>query len=203
MKKQMKNLLNTMATCLTVAIVFALSNCGGIMNKKQESSEPFVKSTTPSEAAELSGQNAQLIHHLNKALADEWLAYYQYWVGAKVARGDMKKDVVAELLQHATDEKRHADMLADRIMELGGKPLLDFAQLQKYTACGYLVPPTDGSLRIILEQNIKGERCAIHGYKELAAMTKDNDQVTFKMISEILADEEEHDRDLSGLLKKM
>ena len=28
-----------------------------------------------------------LIGLLNKALADEWLAYYQYWVGAKVVRG--------------------------------------------------------------------------------------------------------------------
>jgi len=27
----------------------------------------------------------KLIELLNKALADEWLAYYQYWVGAKVS----------------------------------------------------------------------------------------------------------------------
>ena len=31
-----------------------------------------------------------LIKVLNKALADEWLAYYQYWVGAKVAKGPMR-----------------------------------------------------------------------------------------------------------------
>ena len=38
---------------------------------------------------------------LNKAFADEWLAYYQYWLGAKVAKGPMKEAVIAELLQHA------------------------------------------------------------------------------------------------------
>ena len=32
----------------------------------------------------------KLLTQLNKALADEWLAYYQYWVGAKVAVGRMR-----------------------------------------------------------------------------------------------------------------
>lgn len=50
----------------------------------------------------------ELIAMLNKAYADEWLAYYQYWVGAKVAIGMPKEAVVAELIQHATDELRHA-----------------------------------------------------------------------------------------------
>ena len=43
-----------------------------------------------------------LIETLNAALADEWLAYYQYWVGAKVAKGPMRGTVAAELVQHAT-----------------------------------------------------------------------------------------------------
>ena len=38
-----------------------------------------------------------LVELLNKALADEWLAYYQYWVGAKVAKGPMRGAVTAEL----------------------------------------------------------------------------------------------------------
>ena len=54
----------------------------------------------------------QLLKLLNMAFADEWLAYYQYWLGAKVVKGPMKEAVIAELLQHATDELRHADMVA-------------------------------------------------------------------------------------------
>ena len=50
----------------------------------------------------------QLLKLLNMAFADEWLAYYQYWLGAKVVKGPMKEAVIAELLQHATDELRHA-----------------------------------------------------------------------------------------------
>ncbi|HEY89612.1 MAG TPA: ferritin, partial [Thermoflexia bacterium] len=43
----------------------------------------------------------ELIVKLNKALADEWLAYYQYWIGAKVAAGPMRGAVAAELEEHA------------------------------------------------------------------------------------------------------
>ncbi len=32
----------------------------------------------------------KLVEMLNRALADEWNAYYQYWVSAKVVKGPMK-----------------------------------------------------------------------------------------------------------------
>ena len=34
-----------------------------------------------------------LISQLNAALSEEWLAYYQYWVGALVVEGAMRADV--------------------------------------------------------------------------------------------------------------
>ncbi len=40
----------------------------------------------------------ELLTLLNKALADEWLAHYQYRGGAKVVAGPMKDAVIAELM---------------------------------------------------------------------------------------------------------
>ena len=57
---------------------------------------------------------SEIITVLNKAYADEWLAYYQYFIEAKVIKGIMKDAAISELTQHATDELRHANMLADR-----------------------------------------------------------------------------------------
>jgi bacterioferritin len=34
----------------------------------------------------------------------------------------MKEAVIAELLQHAADELRHADLVTTRIVQLGGNP---------------------------------------------------------------------------------
>ncbi len=144
----------------------------------------------------------QLITLLNKALADEWLAYYQYWIGAKVAKGPMRGAVVAELEEHATDELRHAVMLTQRILQLGGIPILKPEDWYKMTNCGY-EPPEDFYVKALLEQNIQGEQCAIEVYNRLHKETKDKDPITFAIVEEILRDEVEHEDDLQALLEDM
>ena len=137
----------------------------------------------------------KLIEELNKALADEWLAYYQYWVGAKVAKGPMRGAVAGELLQHATEELGHAELLANRILQLGGTPLLAPADWYKKTNCGYEAPE-DSYVEVLLDQNIKGEQCAIDAYQKLTGLTRDSDPVTYEMALSILTDEIEHEEDL-------
>jgi len=140
----------------------------------------------------------ELIKMLNKAFADEWLAYYQYWMGAKVARGVPREAVVAELTQHATDELRHAGMVADRIIQLGGTPLLEPKEWYDNTNCGY-DKPKDPDVRKLLDQNIKGEQCAITVYKKIIDYTKDKDPVTYDIALQILEDEIEHEEDLEAI----
>ena len=55
----------------------------------------------------------QLLKLLNQAYASEWLAYYQYWLGAKLIKGPMKDAVAAELTLHATEELNHAVLLVE------------------------------------------------------------------------------------------
>jgi bacterioferritin len=145
---------------------------------------------------------AELLNLLNKAFADEWLAYYQYWIGAKVAKGPMRGAVIAELEEHAGDELRHAGMLTERIMQLGGTPILKPEDWYTMTNCGYEAPQ-DPLVRIVLEQNIKGEQCAIDVYKRLLEITRDKDPITYHMVEEILEDEVEHEEDLQALLEDM
>jgi bacterioferritin len=140
----------------------------------------------------------KLIGILNKALSDEWLAYYQYWVGAKVVRGPMKDAVIAELTLHATEELSHAELLATRIIQLGGSPVLTPQEWFKLTNCGYETP-TDHYVEKILEQNIRGEQCAIRYYNELLDITRTADPVTYNMVLTILSQEVEHEEDLSAL----
>ena len=144
----------------------------------------------------------KLIESLNKALADEWLAYYQYWLGAKVAVGPMKSSVIAELTEHAGDELRHANMVADRILELGGTPVLNPEEWPKIANCKYEAP-SDPYVLKLLEQNIAGEQCAIKVYKELLDFTKDKNPLTYQIALEILKDEVEHEDDLQALKEDM
>jgi bacterioferritin len=140
----------------------------------------------------------KIVDMLNSALADEWLAYYQYWIGAKVVKGPMKDAVIAELIQHAADELRHAGLDADRIIHLGGVPVLSPKEWLAKSNCGYDAP-TDPYVAKVLAQNIKGEQCAIGVYNDLLKFTREKDPVTYNMVLSILQDEVLHEEDLQNL----
>lgn len=151
-------------------------------------------------AREIVGNDAdEIIELLNRALADEWLAYYQYWVGSKIVKGPMRPNVQKELVEHANEELKHAEMLSERIIQLGGTPILDPNEFFKKSNCGYDTP-NDPHVLQILKQNIKGEQCAIVVYKKILDKIKlSNDPITFHMIRKILSDEIEHEQDLEDL----
>lgn len=135
---------------------------------------------------------------LNKAYCDEWLAYYQYFIESKVVKGIMKDAVIAELTLHAADELRHATMICGRIIQLGGTPILHPGEWLTHSNCSYDAP-TNPDVRAILDQAISGEQCAITTYSNLLELTREKDIVTYDLISQILADEVEHEEDLQSL----
>ncbi|MFW6110915.1 MAG: ferritin-like domain-containing protein [Thermoproteota archaeon] len=144
----------------------------------------------------------ELVKLLNKALADEWLAYYQYWIGAKVLKGPMRGQAAAELEEHAAEELEHAEMLTERIIQLDGTPLLKPEDWYDMTNCGYEAPE-DPSVRVVLKQNMEGEQCAIDVYREILKKTRDKAPITYMMILEILGDEVEHEEDLQAILEDL
>lgn len=86
----------------------------------------------------------ELLKALNEALSEEWLAYYQYWVGALVAKGPMRTSIVAEFMEHANEEYDHANKLGKRIIELGGTPVLDPKQWENLARCNMTRRATTG-----------------------------------------------------------
>jgi bacterioferritin len=140
----------------------------------------------------------QLLKMLNQAYASEWLAYYQYWLGAKLIKGPMKDAVAAELTLHATEELNHAVLVSNRIVQLGGTPVLSPKEWFDLSPCKYDAP-ADPYVAVLLDQNIAGEQCAISAYKGLMDATKDKDMVTYNMALTILEQEVEHEEDLQSL----
>jgi bacterioferritin len=140
----------------------------------------------------------ELIRLLNRAYASEWLAYHQYWLGAKVIKGPMKDAVAAELNLHATEELNHAVLVADRIIQLGGTPVTHPKEWTALSPCAYDAPD-DPYVAALLDQNIAGEQCAINVYKELVDLTREKDPVTFNIALTILQQEVEHEEDLQSL----
>lgn len=145
---------------------------------------------------------SKLIQMLNEALAEEWLAYYQYWIGARVMEGPMRSEIEPELLLHATQELNHAVLVVGRIIQLGGTPLLNPNQWTKFAKCDY-EEPTDPYVEVILNQNLRGERCAVQRYQDIAEFTAGKDHATYQMAVQILNEELEHEEDLEAWINDL
>lgn len=154
-----------------------------------------------SRAVQIANLNVEeLIKNLNEALSEEWLAFYQYWVGARVMEGPMRSEVEPELLLHAQQELNHAVLVAQRIIQLGGTPILDPKEWFDHAKCAY-ESPTDPYIEEILKQNLNGERCAISRYQSIADMTNGKDYATYQMAVTILNEEIEHEEDIEAWIK--
>ena len=137
----------------------------------------------------------KLIQILNEALCEEWLAYYQYWIGARMMEGPMRSEIEPELLVHADQELNHAVLVVDRIIQLGGTPVLTPAEWMKLSQCEYEIP-SDPYVEAILNQNLNGERCAIQRYNGIADFTSGKDHTTHQIATNILNEELEHEQDI-------
>ncbi|MEM3507388.1 MAG: ferritin-like domain-containing protein [Candidatus Bathyarchaeia archaeon] len=146
----------------------------------------------------------ELITDLNKAYADEWIAYFYYKWAASVATGINAPNIVSELKKIADEEKEHAEELAERILELGGEPERDFEDLSKIANCPKINFPKDLSdLKGILKAVIEAEGCAIEVYNNLIEKLSpcyQKDIKTFHLIEHILAEEIAHEEAFENLL---
>ena len=76
-----------------------------------------------------------IVKMLNKAYADEWMAFMQYTTAAKLVKGIIRLEVAGQLEEHAREEFEHAEKLAKRIIQLGGTILLTPEELISEANC--------------------------------------------------------------------
>jgi len=135
---------------------------------------------------------------LNEALATEIVCVLRYKRHYFMADGLAAESVKAEFLEHANEEQAHADRIAERIVQLGGEPDLDPANLASRSHAEYV---EGDSLVDMIKEDLVAERIAIESYREIVAWLGTSDSTTRRMMEEILAAEEEHADDLVSLLR--
>ncbi|GLY76413.1 ferritin-like domain-containing protein [Actinoallomurus iriomotensis] len=142
----------------------------------------------------------RVIDVCNEALATEIVCVLRYKRHYYTASGIHSEPVAAEFLEHAADEQRHADRLAERIAQLGGSPDFDPARLSVRSHTQY-----DGSENLVdmIKEDLIAERIAIASYTEIAQWIGDGDPTTRRLFEELLADEEDHADDLKSLLERL
>ncbi|MEU8912803.1 ferritin-like domain-containing protein [Streptomyces nigrescens] len=142
----------------------------------------------------------RVLQVLNEALATEIVCTLRYKRHYYTASGLYSEPVAAEFLEHAAQEQQHADKVAQRIVQLGGKPDFNPETLTQRSHAGY--DASDDLLEMIKE-DLVAERVAIASYTEIAKWLGDGDPTTRRVFEELLAQEEEHADDLRGLLERI
>lgn len=133
---------------------------------------------------------------LNKALATELVCVLRYRYHYFMAKGIQASSVAHEFIEHADQELQHADKLAERIVQLGGKPDFCPDTLSKRSHAEYIIPT---SLKEMIKENLIAERIAIESYREVINFIGNTDPTTRKVLEDILAVEEEHAEELATL----
>jgi bacterioferritin len=134
---------------------------------------------------------------LNEALATEIVCVLRYKRHQFMARGLNATAVAEEFKEHAAEEQSHADQIAERIKQLGGKPEMNPATLAGNSHSEYKEGTT---LVDMLKEDLIAERIAIESYRDMIRFFGEKDSTTRRMLEEILAKEEEHADDLTDLL---
>jgi bacterioferritin len=105
--------------------------------------------------------------------------HFPFWLPGT----SLKKIAIAEM--------RHAEVIAERVVQLGGEPTTQHDPITIGT-----------SSKEILEINKEAERGAIGLYKSIIVVAeRENDEETKKLFERILSDEESHFKTFSDLLK--
>jgi bacterioferritin len=137
------------------------------------------------------------VNILNEALATEIVCVLRYQHHYFMATGVHGRTAAAEFKEHADDERDHAERVADRIQQLGGKPDFNPRTLMERSVSHYIEGET---LADMIREDLVAERVVIDVYRKMIKFFGNNDPTTRILIEDILRDEEEHASDLTDLL---
>lgn len=129
------------------------------------------------------GKQTEIIARLNVVLKNELTAINQYFLHAKMMKHQGFEKLAAKEYEESIDEMKHADLLCERILFLGGLPnLQDLGKLN-----------IGETVEEMLQADFEMEKKAFEDLKEAhEACDADSDAVTQMLIEDIMKSEEEH-----------
>ncbi len=138
-----------------------------------------------------------IIQVLNDSLATELVCVLRYKRHYFTAGDLVAAKIAEEFLGYADEESAHADRIARRIVQLGGRPDFSPDSLSRRSRVAYDDSP---DLAGMVKANLIAENAVIESYLEIIKLIGDTDSTTRQLIEDILIDEEEHAEELKDWL---
>lgn len=138
---------------------------------------------------------SEVVKLLNDSLATELVCAMRYKRNQFAAEVAGLNGLAKEFLDHSVQELEHADKLAQRIGQLGGKP--DFAP-DALIQRSHAKFDDSTSLMAMLDANVFAEQVAIKTYIQIISLIGTSDPITRDVLNKILCDELRHEEILGG-----
>ena len=133
----------------------------------------------------------ELIEGLNVDLAHEYAAVIQYRTYASAVSGPHRQELRAFFSGEIADELGHAQLLCDKIIALGGKPVVESAKV-KYTE----------DAKQMLQNSLDDEVATIARYIERRRQAEEVGEAGLAVaLDDVIADETGHRDELRQVLK--
>lgn len=141
----------------------------------------------------MADENVQaLIDGLNEDLANEYAAVIQYRTYASAVSGPYRQELRQFFTTEIGDELGHAQLLADKIVGLGGQPVVQAARVRL----------TDDP-REMLKNSLEDEEATIGRYIARRKQAETAGEVGLSIdLDTIIADETKHRDELRMMLKR-
>jgi bacterioferritin len=133
---------------------------------------------------------------LNDALATELACVLRYRRHYYMATGSLAEAIKDDFLKHSQEEQQHADQLSERIVQLGGEPILMPPGMVDRSHFEY---DDSESLADMVEEDLIAERIAIESYREIIHYIGEKDATTRRLFESILTVEVVHAEELASM----
>jgi bacterioferritin len=143
----------------------------------------------------------RVIERLNVLRSTEIVSYLQYKQHAYMVVSLVGPGLKGEFLEHAGQELEHADLLGERIAQLGGTPVYDLHEIAERAARQKVKAEMGQTVREMVMEDLEIERIQVERYTELIREIGEGDYVTRRMLEKILADSEHHAAEMRDLLQ--
>jgi bacterioferritin len=142
-----------------------------------------------------------VIRELNRLRATEITSFLQYKQHAYMAVSLMSPGLKSDFETHAAMELQHADLLAERIQQLGGVPIYMPHEIATNAAEAGVQAEQGITLTDMVVENLLLERQQIVAYTDLIRALGDSDLSTRQVLMSILTETEKHASELADYLK--
>jgi bacterioferritin len=150
----------------------------------------------PSDAASTAADRKSIVNLMNDVLATQIVSMLRYRRHHFIAHGSGAVSVAAGFLSFAIGQQVHADEIARRIVQLGGKPDLDPRNLCDRSRSEYVECET---LDEMIFENLVAARATIGTYEDLVGRIGSGDAVSRNLLASILVELEAHVESLAAI----